>query len=104
MEANVVAYFDPERNEIAIHDSLQNASVVVLATHLAHEGTHVQWNMDNSIDQEYYAFKAQAEVWNELRGSETDDQCDWVSWMISLGEREAKKRIRRLYQSLPEYG
>ena len=87
-----------------IDDSLQNDSLAVLAAHLAHEGMHVQWDEAGSINQEYHAFKAQAAVWNELRGSETDNQCDWVNWIISLGETQVKKRIRRLYLDLPEYG
>ncbi|MBS1252575.1 MAG: hypothetical protein MAG451_01616 [Anaerolineales bacterium] len=101
IEAGVVAYFDPADNEIVINDRLQDASSAVLAAHLAHEGTHVEWNTEDSIEQEYYAFNAQAEVWNALKGDETDRQCDWVSWMISLGERQAKRRIRRLYPELP---
>ena len=99
----VVAHFDPDSNEIVIDESLRDASPNVLAAHLAHEGTHVQWGKDDSIEQEYQAFKAQAEVWDELKGSETDPQCDWVTGLISLGEREAKKRIRMLYPDLPEH-
>ena len=102
-DEEAIAHFDPIRNEIVIHEGLRETSPNVLAAHLAHEGTHVQWNRDDSIDQEYHAFKAQAEVWNQLKGNETDEQCDWVSWVISLGERQAKKRIRKLYPDLPEY-
>jgi hypothetical protein len=100
-----VAYFDRTKNEIVINERLRDRSPNVLAAHLAHEGTHVQWNRANSIDQEYHAFKAEAEVWNELKGSEMDEQCDHVSEIISLGEAEAKKMIRRAppYRSLPEY-
>jgi len=100
-----VAYFDRTRNEIVINERLRDRLPNVLAQHLAHEGTHAQWNRPNSIDQEYHAFKAEAEVWNELKGSETDEQCDPVSDMISLEEAEAKKVIRLIphYRSLPEY-
>jgi DNA repair exonuclease SbcCD ATPase subunit len=100
-----VAYFDRTKNEIVINERLRDRSPNVLAAHLGHEGTHVQWNRANSIDQEYHAFKAEAEVWNELKGSEMDEQCDHVSEMISLGKAEAKKMIRRAppYRSLPEY-
>jgi len=97
-----IAQYDPATNEITIHESLKDASPKVLAAHLAHEGTHVSWNQPDSIDQEYHAFKAQAEVWEQIRGEETDPQCDWVSRMISLGEEEAKRIIRRLYPDLPE--
>ena len=101
VEAEIVAYFDPRDNEIVINDSLQNAPSAVLAAHIAHEGTHVQWDAANSIDQEYHAFRAQAEVWNELKGDETDDQCDSVSEMIALGREEAMTIIRDLYPDLP---
>ncbi len=102
-DEDAIAYFDPEGNEIVINDKLWDASPSVLAAHLAHEGIHVQWNKDNSIDQEYHAFKAQAEVWSELKGSESDDQCDWVSQMIALGKEEAMNIIRDLYPDLPRY-
>jgi len=66
------------------------------------EGIHVQWGRADSIDQEYHAFRAQAEVWNELKGNEVDEQCDWVSGMIAQGEAGAKAIIRFLYPDLPE--
>ena len=102
---DTIACFDSDRNEIVVNEVLRDASLNVLVQHLAHEGIHVQWDRPNSIDQEYYAFKAEAEVWDELKGHETDDQCDQVSQMISLGEAEAKKRIRHAlpYRNLPEY-
>jgi hypothetical protein len=100
---DVVAYLDPERNEIVVNEGLRDASLNVLVQHLAHEGTHVQWNPPNSIDQEYHAFKAEAEVWNQLKGDEADKQCDRVSGVISQGEMEAKRKIRWLYPGLPEY-
>ena len=61
---DAIAYFAPALNEIVIDDSVQNASSEILAAHLAHEGTHVQWEEANSVDQEYHAFRAQAEIWN----------------------------------------
>lgn len=100
---DVIAYFDPERNEIVVNEGLRDASPNVLAAHLAHEGTHVQWNKGSSVEQEYHAFKAQAEVWNELKGNEADDQCDWVSEMVSLGKEEAMGIIHDLYPDLPKY-
>ena len=106
---DAIAYFDPVSNEIVVNEELMDTTLNVLVQHLAHEGTHTQWMLQwdrpNSIDQEYHAFKAEAEVWNQLRGSETDGQCDQVSEMISLGEVEAKKVICRApsYRNLPEY-
>ena len=98
-----IAQYDPATNRVTIHEGLKDVSPKVLAAHLAHEGAHVLWDQPDSIDQEYHAFKAQAEVWERIRGEESDPQCDWVAWMISLGEAEAKRIIRRLYPDLPEY-
>jgi len=102
-DEDTIACFDLDRNEIVVNEGLRYASLNVLVQHLAHEGTHVQWNRPNSIDQEYHAFKAEAEAWNQLKGDEADKQCDRVSGMISQGEMEAKKKIRWLYPDLPEY-
>lgn len=104
IEENAVACFDPERNEIVVDDSMRNASLEILAAHLAHEGTHVQWDRANSIDQEYHAFRAQAEVWNQLKEDQTNTQCDLVSRIIALGEQDAKDLlISYMYPELPEY-
>jgi hypothetical protein len=99
---DAIAYFDPARNEVVISETLQHASTGILAAHLAHEGAHVQWDQPDSIDQEYHAFGTQAAVWNQVRGDESDEQCDWVSGMITLGESQAKRIIRSLYPELPE--
>ncbi len=99
---DTVAYFDSGKDEIVINEGLEDASPNVIAAHLAHEGTHAQWNRTDSIDQEYHAFKAEAEVWDELRGSEHNMQCDWVNGVIALGERRAKDEIRRFYPDLPD--
>lgn len=101
-QGDAIAQFDRGRNEIVINEGLKDASPNVIAAHLAHEGTHAQWNRTDSIDQEYHAFKAEAEVWDELKGDEHDKQCDWVSGMIALGEKRAKEIIRRYYPNLPE--
>jgi hypothetical protein len=99
-----IAYFNPERNEIVINQGLRNASPEILAAHLAHEGTHVQWNRPNSIEQEYHAFRNQAEVWNQLKEDQTDRQCDHVSRLIALGEQEAKDFLTSyVYPDLPEF-
>lgn len=99
---DAIAHFDPARNEIVISETLQHTSTGILAAHLAHEGTHVQWDQPDSIDQEYHAFSTQAAVWNQARGNETDEQCDWVSSMVALGEAQAKREIRSMYPELPE--
>ncbi len=103
MEQGAIAQFDSETNEITVNEGLKDTSPNVLAAHLAHEGTHVQWDQPDSIEQEYHAFKTQAEVWNQVKRNETDKQCDRVAEMIAKGEKEAKEMIRRLYPDLPEY-
>ena len=101
---NTIAHFDPQTREIVLSQDISSASSNVLAAHLAHEGTHVQWaNRRYSLDEEYHAFHTQAEVWNELKGAERDEQCDQVSSLIALGERRAKRRLRSMYPNLPEY-
>jgi len=59
----------------------------------------------NSIDQEYNAFKTEAEVWNEVRDAENNEELDYVSWLLAQGEATAKARIRQVYggYGLPEY-
>lgn len=102
---DAIAYYDTNANEIVLHASLQDASPAILAAHLAHEGTHVQWrHRAYSLDEEYHAFRNQTAVWRELKGDESDAQCDWVSGIIALGETRAKWQIAALYPDLPEYG
>ncbi|MBI4494156.1 MAG: hypothetical protein HY690_15315 [Chloroflexi bacterium] len=100
---DAVAQYDRRTNTITVHESLRDANPSVVASHLAHEGEHVQWQAPGSIDQEYAAYKAEAEVWDELKGDETDGQCDAVSAMIARGEAEAKAEIRQMYSYLPEH-
>lgn len=63
---DATAHFAPASNEIVISETLQNASTGLLAAHLAHEGTHVQWDQPDLIGQEYHAFSAD--------GSSSDEQ------------------------------
>lgn len=41
-------------------------------------------------DEEYHAMRNQDAVWRELKSVESDEQCDWVSGIIALGENRAK--------------
>jgi hypothetical protein len=100
---DAVAQFDPAANEITISETQEAKSPEVLAAYLAHEGTHVQWGSQDSIDQEYHAFKAQDQVWNEVKAGQEDPYCDAASAMISQGEARCKREIRLLYPELPEY-
>lgn len=103
-DSDAIAHFDTPANEIVLNEALQSASSQLLAAHLAHEGTHVQWaGRVYSLDEEYHAFCAQAAVWNELKGAEVDRQCDWVSGVIALSETRAKRIIAELYPDLPDY-
>ncbi len=105
-EIDAVAQFDPTSNEITINEEYKDADPSVLASHLAHEGTHVQWygqGVPDSIDQEYHAFKNEKEVWDQTKEDKTDEQCDWVSSMIDQGEADAKMHLRLMYPNLPEY-
>jgi hypothetical protein len=103
-EESVIAQFDSLRNQIIISERCENAPSNVLAAHLAHEGVHVQWGESDSIDQEYHAFRAQAAVWNELKGEEANPQCDAVSRLIAMGEKAAKEELSQLYPELPRHG
>jgi len=106
LEPDTVAQFNPQTNEITVSEGLKDASPNVLAAHLAHEGTHVQWTRDGKgyntedeiVNAEYAALKNQADVWNEVKGTEMDEQCDDVAAIMALGEDEAKDLIRLTYQ------
>lgn len=63
----------------------------------------MEWNEPDSIDQEYHAFEAENRVWREVKGEQTDDQCDWASDLMGRGEADAKAELRQLYPQLPEY-
>jgi hypothetical protein len=103
-----IAQFVLSTNEITIANESKESSSAVLAAHLAHEGTHVGWDKphrldsfeefaDDYVEEEYQAFKAEADVWNAVKGDEADEQCDGVSEMIAQGEAEAKRIIRQMY-------
>jgi hypothetical protein len=107
---DAIAQFDSSTNTITIHESQRDANPDVLAAHLAHEGTHVQLKdtaypvnegvekfEEAYVEEEYQAFRAQAETWNQVKGDESDEQCDAVSAMIARGEADAKDQIRQMY-------
>lgn len=49
MDEDSAAYFDPAKKEIVLNENLRNSSTNVLAAHLAHEGTHVQWMLHGIV-------------------------------------------------------
>ncbi len=105
---DAIAQYDRAKNKITISESEKDASPAVLAAHLAHEGTHAGWDQpcrtdlfdsfaEDYVNEEYHAFLAQDQVWQMLKGEETDKQCDWVSALIGKGEADAKAEIRQMY-------
>lgn len=96
-----IGRYYPDENEIVIRLDQKYRSTKVLAAHLAHEGIHVLWDKPNSVDQEYDAFKAQCEVWMELKGNDSDENCEEVCELISLGEDGAKDVISHIRPNLP---
>jgi DNA-binding transcriptional regulator GbsR (MarR family) len=98
-------YYEVE-NEIVISWDQRHKSKSVLSSYIAHEGKHVElWfrtGQPNSVDEEYQAYKAQAEVWEEVKGDESDENCDEISALISLGEDRAKDVIHFLRPDLPD--
>lgn len=113
--SGALAWFSPYFNTITFDlDEFGNSNEVHAAL-LAHEGTHAWWDHDptqgeperetngDTIDQEYNAFLAGANVWNEVKGSETDYQMDSWAEIIGEGEASAKETIRIYYSGLPEY-
>jgi Tfp pilus assembly protein PilE len=65
----------------------------------------------NSIDQEYQGFDAAVDVWNEIKGADTNAELDyWANLKATGGENAMKTAIRALYGvnppdagGLPEY-
>lgn len=65
----------------------------------------------DSIDQEYHSFNDAVNVWNEIKGADTNPELDyWAGLKAAGGEAAMKTRIRTLYGvnppdagGLPEY-
>ncbi|MEK7849820.1 MAG: hypothetical protein AAB213_03250 [Candidatus Omnitrophota bacterium] len=114
--SGALAWYVPYFNTITINLEEFEKSESVQASLLAHEGTHAWWNYDmtqgqpergtntyNSIDQEYNCFVNSANVWNEIKGPETDPDMDGWASIMAFGEAQAKEYIRQVYAGLPEY-
>ena len=94
-EGYPAAYY-PLENEIVVSLDYKDRSANVLAAILAHEGTHVQWYRGEkkpSLEEEYQAYKALAEVWEEVKGKDRDRLCDDWAKIISGGKYAAKMKI-----------
>ena len=89
-------------NKIILSVDLMRCSPAIIATHLAHEATHVKWFRRRSLAQECDAYKTQAIVWIQLRGKcEFDYQNDRILGMMLDGEDTLKKWIMKRYSNLP---
>ncbi len=98
------AVFDKAINRITLCQSLSDRPPQIIAPHLAHEATHAAWYRPSSIDQEYHAFKAQAEVWSALKNGLEDDPNDEVQARVGWGEHACKQDLRSWpgYSDYPE--
>jgi len=95
-----VCVYYPVDNEIVVNLNCRARSASVLAAYLAHEGTHVEWNHGNpkpSLNEEYYSFKTQIEVWQEVKGNEHDPLCDDWAKITAEGEYISKLKILEIY-------
>ena len=91
-----VAEYNPVGNTITINTDFKGKPSNVIAPYLAHEGVHVQYYRGEkkpSLNEEYEAFKAQAEVWTEVKGQEHDRINEQVETMISWGKESAMWHI-----------
>jgi type II secretory pathway pseudopilin PulG len=66
---------------------------------------HITVYPGNSIDQEYNAFVKAAQLWTELKGTQTNTTLDNIVYLNNQGEAYLKASIRATaaYQTLPEY-
>lgn len=98
------AIFDKTINRITLCHSLFAHPPEIIAPHLAHEATHALWYRPSSIEQEFQAFKAQADLWAQVRGELRNDQNDEVLMLIGQGESAFKDDLRGWspYSGYPE--
>jgi len=100
-----LAMWFPDENTIRVDIAAEAKDERVAAQYIIHEGEHSRWHSENSISQEYHAFKTEAEFWNAVKKGDHDDHCDWVAGFIAQGRDAAMDYIRTLppYAALPEY-
>lgn len=112
----VNGYTDTAIASIITHESTHadysyNPQAWIDATKAAHpeltdSDIHISLSPFNSIDQEYQAFDNSVDIWNEIKGADTNVEMDyWAAEKAAGGEALMKDDIRALYadQSLPEY-
>jgi len=101
----ILAKFDDLGNAIIIDPAAKAEPAKVVAQYLVHEGEHARWYPVDSIYQEYHAFKAEADFWNEVRKGTAHETCDWVAGFVGQGKRAAMDYIRTIpgNQHFPTY-
>lgn len=129
MPDGALAYWDSGNNAIVVNSFLRTTfSEKAIAGIVGHEATHADYSYNpqkwidltlerhpeltsdqlhiirypfDSIDQEYNAFAATAQVWQEVRGSETNASLDSILSSYSQGESFFKNQIRTAYADQP---
>lgn len=111
-----------EHNTIYINEALRTLyPATAVAAIIAHEATHADYEYNspkwinstleahpeltsadlhipgNSIDQEYNAFSTEIQVWNQIKGSDTNDEMDGLAAMYAQGEEYLKGVLRVAY-------
>ncbi|MDD4879341.1 MAG: prepilin-type N-terminal cleavage/methylation domain-containing protein [Candidatus Omnitrophica bacterium] len=116
-----LGYTDTAIASIITHEALHadydyHPQLWIDATKAAHpeltdSDIHITQYPGDSIDQEYHAFDNAVDVWNEIKGTDTNGQLDyWANLKATGGEAAMKAAIRTLYgvnppdlAGLPEY-
>ena len=96
---SIMAYFSDSRNAIVIDPSAEAELTKVVAQYLVHEGEHARWYPENSIFQEYSAFKTEAAFWKEVKKGDSHDVCDWVRGFVTQRPQAAMEYL----SSLPDF-
>jgi len=95
----------PDEDTIHLSQQAKKDGVKIGATILVHEAEHTRWIGENSINQEYHAYKAQSEFWNAVKGSDQHEFLDWCAGMALQGKHEAMDWLRGFYPcaGMPDY-
>lgn len=101
-----IGNYRTDLNLITINKEYSHRSSNILAAYLAHEGTHLQLSrgQPNTVLEECSAYKAQVEVWREVKNKESDRSCDfWDSiFRQKDGDKEAMWWVRDMRKGLKE--
>ena len=105
LPTGTVAQWVPDDNTIAVDISAEALDEKVTSQYIIHEGEHSRWHGEDSISQEWHAYKAEADFWNAVKKGDHDGHCDWVAGFIAQGRHAAMDYIRALpaYDGWSEY-